>query len=251
MTTSYDAAMTEPAAAELTIDELARISGATVRNIRAYQSRGILPAPEIRARTGYYGPEHVARLRVIQAMQAEGFRLEAIQRLLERPEGAAEEILKFGRELLDSFGETTPEFATTAELAERFGTPLDPRLLRKAERLGLIRAMGENSWEIRNPTLVGAGEQLAQLGIPLSHSLAVAERIDHHTRAIARAYVRLFLSDVIGEDGKRRRQRDDWERASEALQRLRPLAHEAIRASFEQAMGELVEEQLKRYLNRS
>ena len=35
---------------EVTIDELARLTGATVRNIRAYQSRGLLPPPEIRAR---------------------------------------------------------------------------------------------------------------------------------------------------------------------------------------------------------
>ena len=47
----------------------------TVRNIRAHQSRGLLPPPEVRARTGYYGPEHVARLRLIHDMQAEGFNL--------------------------------------------------------------------------------------------------------------------------------------------------------------------------------
>ncbi len=44
------------AVAELTIDELARETGMTVRNIRAHQSRGLLPPPEVRARTGYYGP---------------------------------------------------------------------------------------------------------------------------------------------------------------------------------------------------
>ena len=42
----------------LTIDELARETGMTVRNIRAHQSRGLLPPPVVRARTGYYGPEH-------------------------------------------------------------------------------------------------------------------------------------------------------------------------------------------------
>src|SRR5947209_13078032 len=129
--------MTVPASHELTIDELARESGVTVRNIRAHQSRGLLPPPVIRARTGYYGPEHLERLRIIQAMQAEGFRLEAIGRLLNRPEGAAEQIVRFGRALLHSFGDTIPEFATTAELVERFGGRLEPKVLRKAEKLGL------------------------------------------------------------------------------------------------------------------
>src|SRR5206468_4126223 len=151
---------------ELTIDELARVTATTVRNIRSHQSRGLLPPPIIRARTGYYGPEHVVRVRMIQAMQAEGFRLKAIQRLLNRPGGAAEQIFNFGNMLLHSFGENIPEFATTAELVERFGEQMEARLLRKAEKLGLIRSLGEDRWEIRNPTLVSAGEELVEMGVP-------------------------------------------------------------------------------------
>src|SRR5206468_2976815 len=112
---------------ELTIDELARVTATTVRNIRSHQSRGLLPPPIIRARTGYYGPEHVVRVRMIQAMQAEGFRLKAIQRLLNRPGGAAEQIFNFGRTLLDSFGDSVSEFANSAELAERLGGNLDAK----------------------------------------------------------------------------------------------------------------------------
>ena len=40
------------ATAEMTIDALARETGMTVRNIRAHQSRGLLPPPQVRARTG-------------------------------------------------------------------------------------------------------------------------------------------------------------------------------------------------------
>ena len=235
----------------MTVDELARVTGTTVRNIRAYQSRGLLPAPVIRARTGYYGPEHVRRLGMIQAMQAEGFRLDAIARLLEEPGAAAEQILQFGRSLLSSFGDTVPEFATTEELVERFGGPLDPRVLRKAEKLGLIRSLGDDRWEISNPTLVAAGEQLAAMGTPLMHALAVAEKVDRHTRSIAKAYVRLFLSDVMGADATAHRSEEEWKRVNEALARLRPLANEAMRASFEQAMAELVEEELKEFIERS
>lgn len=249
MATTYHQFMPESLSEELTIDELAHATGTTVRNIRAYQSRGLLPPPEIRARTGYYREEHVTRLRIIQAMQAEGFRLEAIRRLLDRPGSAAEQLVNFGQALLSAFGETTPEFATTDELVERFGAPLDRRILRKAERLGLLRPLGDERWEIRNPTLVSAGEELVAMGIPLEHALAVAEKIDQHTRAIAKAYVRLFLADVMG-DGDKSRPAVEWDRMNEALERLRPLALEAIRASFEQAMGELVEDQLKRFMER-
>ncbi len=229
---------------ELTIDELARRTGATARNVRAYQARGLLPPPTIRARTGYYGPEHVARLELIQAMQAEGFRLEAIGRVLRQPGGAAEQMFEFGRTLLTAFGEPLAEFATTEELERRLGGPLDPRLVRKAEKLGLIRRLGDGRWEILSPRLISAGEQLIGLGVPVSHALAVAEQITRHTRAIATSYVRLFMTDVVGERG------EDWDRLSDALERLRPLAMEAIRASFEQEMSELVEREVKKAMTR-
>jgi DNA-binding transcriptional MerR regulator len=248
MIESYHAPMAKSSPDELTIDELAQATGTTVRNIRAHQSRGLLPPPTIRARTGYYGPEHQQRLRMIQAMQAEGFRLDSIQRLLDQPGGAGEQIFNFGRTLLTSFGDDTPEFATSAELEERLGGPLDPKLMRKAEKLGILRALGEERWEIRNPTLMAAGEQLTALGIPLSHALAVAEKIDRHTQAIAEAYVRLFLSDVLGDKRISDRPAEDWSRFGEALDRLRPLAIEAIRASFEQAMSELVERRVQKFL---
>src|SRR4051812_17982377 len=112
-------------AREMTIDELARATGMTVRNIRAHQSRGLLPPPEVRARTGYYGPEHSERLRLITSMQAEGFNLAAIQRIVETSNGGGEpQILDFGREVLGAFDEE-PELTTADELASRFGGGVD------------------------------------------------------------------------------------------------------------------------------
>lgn len=239
----------EPDGEELTIDELARVTGTTVRNIRSHQARGLLPPPSIRARTGYYGPEHVVRVRMIQAMQAEGYRLKAIQRLLDHPEAAAEQIFDFGRALLHSFGATAPELATTEELSERFGEQLDGRALRKAEKLGLIQPLGANRWEIRNPPLVTAGEQLVELGVPLTHALAVAEKIEQHTAAIANEYVRLFQSDVLGGKDMRKRSADEWAKVQASLERLRPLAVEAIRASFEQTMAEQIETRLRKAMD--
>ena len=41
-----------PAEREYTIDQLARAARTTVRNVRAYQDRGLIPPPERRGRTG-------------------------------------------------------------------------------------------------------------------------------------------------------------------------------------------------------
>ena len=80
--------MSEGAELRLTIGELAEAAGMTVRNVRNHQARGLLAPPSLVARTGYYGPEHLERLKLIRAMQAEGFNLEAIACLLGGPAGA-------------------------------------------------------------------------------------------------------------------------------------------------------------------
>ena len=235
---------------DLTINELARQTGMTVRNIRAHQSRGLLPAPEIRARTGYYGPEHVARLRLIADMQAEGFNLKSIQRLLDATDGAGEQFLDFGRVLMSAFGEEEPEFATAEDLERRLGGPFDERIQKKAEKLGLIRPLGDGRFELPAPTLIRAGEELVELGIPVRHALAVAETIQRNSRSTARAFVRLFAEDVMGASDGLERSPKEWERLREALEKLRPLAADAVRAAFQQNMSSEVDRELRELLKR-
>jgi len=235
--------------AELTIDELARETGMTARNIRAHQSRGLLPPPVVRSRTGFYGPEHVARIKLIQDMQAQGFNLKAIERLLELGAGGgSQEALEFERALLQPFGTEQPEVITVEELTRTFGHPLDGKALDKAEKMGVLRPIGDETWEVPSPTLLRAARELTELGIPLNHALAVGESITKHTTAIAREFVRLFVKDVL--DPLREAGESDLAAAGEAVERLRPLASEAVVASFGQVMTQEVERQLERELAR-
>src|SRR5436309_10001526 len=110
--------------ASMTIDELARRTGMTVRNIRAHQSRGLVPPPEVRGRTGYYGDEHLARIDLIKELQADGFNLEAIRRLLEGAGGSSSEVLNFSRTLRAPFEEEQSELSSAEELAARWGGAL-------------------------------------------------------------------------------------------------------------------------------
>ena len=93
----------------MTIGELARRTGMTVRNIRAHQTRGLLPPPEVHGRTGYYTEEHVARIELTREMQAEGLNLEAIRRVLDSTEGSSSEIVDFARAVRAPFEDETPE----------------------------------------------------------------------------------------------------------------------------------------------
>ncbi len=81
--TSFDVTSFAACRRELTIEQLAAQTGMSVRNIRAHQARGLLAAPEVRLRVGYYGPEHVARLKLIRELQDEGFNLASIKHLLD------------------------------------------------------------------------------------------------------------------------------------------------------------------------
>ncbi len=71
-----------------TIGELAGHAGLTVRNVRAYQSRGLMSPPAMRGRVGYYDGRHLAQLRLVTQLQGEGFNLAAIKRVSESTFGA-------------------------------------------------------------------------------------------------------------------------------------------------------------------
>jgi DNA-binding transcriptional MerR regulator len=244
------ARMAELDTAELTIDELSRETGLTARNIRAYQSRGLLPPPEVRSRTGYYTGEHVARIQLIQEMQADGFNLRAIERLLAGSRGGAEQALGFKRAVLSPFGDEQPEFIELEELEERLGGPFDDKTLRKTEKLGILRPLGDGRYEVPSPTLLRAGEELVSLGVPLSHALAVAERINRHSRAIADAFVELFMRDVVKPVRERGGTPEDWAAVQDALERVRPLATESLMAGFQQTMTQAVERTFGKALER-
>jgi DNA-binding transcriptional MerR regulator len=238
-------------AEELTIDEFARRAGLSVRNVREYQARGLLPPPSVRGRTGYYGEEHLKRLQLIRDLQEEGFSRKAIKRLLDRSSDAPREALGFARTVLTPFAEETPEVLDAAELEERLGGPFEPAIFRKAERAGLVRPLGDGRYEVPSPTLLRAGEQLVALGVPIRHALAVAERINRHSRAIAEAFVRLFVQDVFEplqrEGGP---SPEAWAATREAVEQLRPLAAEALLAGFQQSMTRAVERAFAKALER-
>jgi DNA-binding transcriptional MerR regulator len=238
------------ATAELTIDELARETGMTVRNIRAHQSRGLLPPPEVRARTGYYGREHVARLRLIQELQGNGYNLAAIKDLVTRSSGSSQEALEFARALLAPFEDERPEVIDAAELAERYGPDADPKLLTRAERLGILVPLGEGRYEIPSPTLLRAGETLIGLGISLHKALDVIESVARHADSVAQTFVKLFLERVWKPFDRAGQPDTDWPAVLAAIEQLRPLASETLVAIFQQRMTQATEKAFGRELER-
>ena len=67
-----------PAGPHLTIDQLAAATGTTSRRIRSFQTLGLLPRPELRGRTGLYGPRHADLVGAILRLQDQGFSLDSL-----------------------------------------------------------------------------------------------------------------------------------------------------------------------------
>ncbi len=239
--------MAEPEDDSLTVDELARRTGMTARNIRAHQSRGLLPPPEVRGRTGYYGPEHLARIELIRELQAEGFNLDLIKRLVEGAGGSSAEVLRFTRALREPFADEEPRILDAAELAERWGTA-DPELLARAQKLGLLRPLGDGGFEETSPRLGQAGDELLRLGVSPEEALEILEKVRRNADTVARTFAKVFLDAVWAPFDEAGRPEHRWPEVRDSLERLRPLASESLLAVFRLAMDDAVEEELGRVL---
>ena len=205
----------------MTIDELAREAGMSVRNVRAHNSRGLLPPAEVRGRTGYYGEQHVERLKLIQRLQSEGLKLGGIKRLLNEPD---ERLLALRRAAAEPPEKT--EIVSGADLATRLdlGGEHPRKLLNQAEALGVLRDRGDGTFEVSSPALLAAAEQVVARGVKLSHALALIASVEQHSRAVSRGFIELFMEDVFGPFASEQR----WDELAQAIQDVRPLAGEAL-----------------------
>ena len=105
-----------------------------------------------------------------------------------------------------------------------------------------MRPLGEGRFEVLSPRSQRAGIELAALGIPAETALEIGEKVRRHARGVARAFVELFLENVWKPFNRAGRPEEEWPKVREALERLRPLASEALLAMFQLVMSEAVEE---------
>jgi DNA-binding transcriptional MerR regulator len=223
---------------QLTVEQLAAETGMSVRNIRAHQARGLLSAPEVRMRVGYYGPEHVAQLRLIRDLQDQGFNLGGIKRLLGDSHGTAEHLLRFRQSLAAPATDEPPETLTTRELAERFKVDAaDGReVLERAVKLGVLVPLGGDKYEVPSPSLLAIGDEVVRGGISLRSALDVLEDIVRHCDSVSRSFVKLFLQEVWKPFQQADMPADLWPEVEEAVERLQPIASEALMAIFRQRL---------------
>ena len=226
---------------ELTVDELAARVGVTVRNLRAYSARGLLPPPRMVGRTGYYGREHVARLLLVREMLAEGYSLAMIERTLaSAPPMASSATLALHRALLAPWLPPEPEVTTGAELAARAGVPENSELVDQLVELGLLRRGDDGRLTVLDPALLTAGLQVVELGVPPEQLIAAQARVNEHVREIARTYVQMFVDTGWRAFLEAGAPPEEFARVQATVARLQPVAAQAVLAAFRTEMATAV-----------
>lgn len=220
---------TEPDEPTLTVDELAARAGVTVRTVRFYSTRGLLPPPVIGPRrVGRYGGEHLARLALIDELQRQGMTLAAIERYLKQlPPGLGARDLDLQRAVVASLAPRTVETTTREELERQAGRPLSDEDLERLTALGVLEQRGDM---LRVDTgLLRLGVQLLDVPFAQETILASSGVLVEHSRAAAQALSRLLREAVAELDP----------RSVKALsQHMQPLVVQALLTTFQRSLRE-------------
>lgn len=179
----------------LTIDELARRVGMTVRNLREYRTIGLLPPPRMQGRIGYYDETVVERIGVVHTLHAEGFTLELIRQMLESAGESADEVLRLAERLRAPFREDHPPTVEVAEWNRQWGTT-NLAHLRRAIELGVLRQRADGRLEFTSARLAKVGEMLRELGMSVEAMLDATAAIRAHADGLAEIFEQVWRNEV-------------------------------------------------------
>jgi DNA-binding transcriptional MerR regulator len=234
---------TDVATELMTLDELTRRVGVSVRNVRFYTTRGLVPPPIRRGRSGYYTSDHLARLELVRELQAHGFTLAAIEKYVARiPEDATPETIALHRTLLAPWMAELPDTISRKELVRRAGRTLSDDELDTLNALGIVFPTKQGKFQVAVAHL-SVGVALLDLGMPQEAALAAQDIFTAHGRAIADELTELFRTQVwpaYVEGGA------SPEQLREAVERFKPVSVAALVAAYESAVNETKRETIVR-----
>lgn len=227
---------------EYRIEDLARLSGATVRTIRAYQDRGLLPRPERRGRANVYGDAHLARLRRIADLLDRGYTLASIKELMEawdtgRGLGG---VLGLVAEVHGPWTDEEAARISRAELDARFGGTPDEEAIREAVELGVLERIPDRETEeylVPSPQELAVAAELYAAGVPLTAITGHLRELRGQVEHIASRFLEFTTEYVFARYLEHRPPTDaDAADAAAMVRRLRPLAQQTVDAELARAM---------------
>lgn len=222
---------------EYTIDELAREAGSTVRNVRAYQDRGLIEPPERRGRIGIYTDVQLGRLRLINHLLSRGYTLANIQELLQAVEKGHDlrDMLGLERAIASPWSDEAPQHFTLPALVKMFGINFNPLTLAKVLKLGLLEPDGL-SYRAPSPRIMFAGAELTRAGMPLEDLLTIIEGLRANVEKVADEMVHIVVKLLDRYGQGEFPPKEDVPKLAELIWRLRPLAMMAVESEVSRAL---------------
>ncbi|WP_240954185.1 MerR family transcriptional regulator [Solimonas marina] len=236
-TPAHDAESDRAEHDEYTIDELARAGGATVRNVRAYQDRGLLSPPERRGRVGIYTGEHLRRLKLVNQLLSRGYTIANIQELIEGLEKGQQlrDILGLERAISTPWSSEAPRLFTMPELLRMYGiSAFAPATLSRVLRLGILVPDGIR-FRAPNPKILLAGAELTRAGMSLDDLLTLVEHLRSHVQHVADEMVQVIVRLLDRYNGGLPPP-EDVPKLADVIWRLRPLAVMAVDSEISRAL---------------
>lgn len=223
-------------ATDYRIDELAREAGTSVRNVRAYQDRGLLPPPRREGRVGWYSEAHLARLRLVGELLGRGYTLGNIGEMVDGWERGQDlsELLGLESALIGPWSEDRAAAVDPEQLAELFGSNDDPTLVDQAVAAGVIEIV-DGELRMHNPKLLEAAGVLVGAGMPVSELLDVAKTVTEATDRIAAAFVGLIVRNVFAPL-ESPIPSSEVPRLTRLVHQMRPLAKSVVDSELARAM---------------
>src|SRR5688500_8543572 len=198
----------------------------TVRTTRYYASLGLLPPPVRRGRMAYYGPEHLARLELVRALQDHGFTLAAIERYLaDVPMTSSAEELAVHRALLTAWKPAQWEAVSHAELESRAGRALGQDDLEWLLRAGAVRRKGGS---LEALPLVDLAMEALGLDMPIEAVVDANAAVRRHMSELADELTGILQDRVMAQYRRDDLSMEDAERFERTVTNLRALTLDAI-----------------------
>ncbi|MFI0259170.1 MerR family transcriptional regulator [Streptomyces sp. NPDC017056] len=231
---------TETGEETLTVDELAARAGVTVRTVRFYSTRGLLPPPAIGPRrVGRYGAAHLSRLALIEELQHHGMTLAAIERYLAQlPADLSEHDLALHRALVASWSPDSSQEATLAQLERRAGRALSEDDIDRLAAMDVLERTGVPGAFRVDPAVLHLGVRLLDVPISLETLLAARDVVLDHTRSAARELTRLFHDEVWGPYRARESDPEQVESMKSLSAHMQPMVVQALVTAFQRSMRE-------------
>lgn len=246
--------MTAANGSEYRIDDLAQAAGTTVRNVRAYQERGLLPPPRRVGRVGLYSDAHLARLRIIGGLLGRGFTVNNIGELVSAWEHGRDLPQVLGLEqVVSTFGsDELPTVADRADVEAAAGSPPDTAGLTDAlVRLGIAEPHGTDQFRLPSPQLLHAVGDLVGAGLPAPSVVGLLDSLLHALDDTAAQLVGAVVTAVLnGRDDSWMPSATEIPELTALLGRVRPAIGTAVAAALGLAVERHTESALGEFATR-